>query len=113
MTLQDEIIVTPALLAVNRNLGEVPDNVVKKASVSLTDRYRYQQRIQKHFWSRWLKEYLPGLTIRQKWLQEMSPLKTNDNLPRGKWRLGKVEKTFGWSGWTNSNCFHSHEERSH
>ena len=38
--------------------------------------------------------------IPEKWFQEMSPLKGNDtvlvfdnNLPRGKWRLGKVEKT--------------------
>ena len=62
--------------------------------------YRYQQKLQHHFWSRWLKEYLPRLTVR-KWLEETPLLKkkdtvliSDDNLPRGKWLLGKVEEIF-------------------
>ena len=99
--IRDGRIITPALLAIGRDLERLPDNPPKKADVSLSERYRYQQRLQNHFWSRWLREYLPGLTVRQKWTREEIPLKENDvvlisedNLPRGKWRIGKVIQTY-------------------
>ena len=98
---RDGRIITPALLAIGRDLGSPPDNPPKKAEVSLSERYRYQQRLQDHFWSRWVQEYLPGLTVRQKWTREEIPLKENDvvlnskdNIPRGKWRVGRVMETF-------------------
>ena len=98
--IRDGRIITPALLAIGRDLERLPDNPPKKADVSLSERYRYQ-RLQNHFWSRWLREYLPGLTVRQKWTREEIPLKENDvvlisedNLPRGKWRIGKVIQTY-------------------
>ena len=44
---------------------------------------------------------MPGLTVRQKWTREEIPLKENDvvlisedNLPREKWRIGKVIQTY-------------------
>jgi len=44
---------------------------------------------------------LPSLTVRQKWTKEEIPLKqgdvvfiSEDNIPRGKWKLGKVVDTF-------------------
>ena len=99
--IRDGRIITPALLAVGRDLGSVPDNAPKKAELKLSDRYRYQQRLQNHFWSRWLREYLPSLTVRQKWTKEEIPLKekdvvliSEDNVSRGKWRIGKVIETF-------------------
>ena len=64
--IRDRRVITPALLAIGRDLESPPDNLPKKAEVSLSERYRYQQRLQNHFWSRWLQEYLPGLTVRQK-----------------------------------------------
>ena len=73
--IRDGRIITPALLAIGRDLGSPPNNPPKKAEVSLSDRYRYQQRLQDHFWSRWVREYLPGLTVRQKWTREEIPLK--------------------------------------
>ena len=99
--IRDGRIITPALLAIVRDLERLPENPPKKADVSLSERYRYRQRLQNHFWSRWLREYLPGLTVRQKWTREEIPLKENDvvlisedNRPRGKWRIGKVIQTY-------------------
>ena len=99
--IRDGRIITPALLAIGRDLEHLLDNPPKKADVSLSERYRYQQRLQNHFWSRWLREYLPRLTVRQKWTRGEIPLKENDvvlisedNLPRGKWRIGKVIQTY-------------------
>ena len=99
--INDGVVLTPALLALNRNLGEIPEYSTQKLKTSLSKRYRYLQRLQQHFWSRWLKEYLPRLSVRRKWLQKRSPLKPNDvvlvsddGVPRGKWILGKVVNTF-------------------
>ena len=94
-------IITRALLAIGRDLESPPDAPPRKAEVSLSERFRYQQRLQSHFWSRWLREYLPGLTVRQRWTKEEIPLKQNDvvlisedNIPRGKWKLGKIVDIF-------------------
>ena len=99
--IQGERIITPALLAIGRELGSPPDAPPRKAEVSLSERFRYQQQLQSHFWSRWLREYLPGLSVRQRWTKEEIPLKQNDvvlisedNIPRGKWKLGKIVDTF-------------------
>lgn len=44
---------------------------------------------------------MPELTVHQKWVKEEIPLKekddvliSEDNIPRGKWRIGKVTETF-------------------
>ena len=99
--IRDGRIITPAWLAVGRDLGNPPDAPPRKTEVSLSERFRYQQQLQSHFWSRWLREYLPSLTVRQKWTKEEIPLKqgdvvliSEDNIPRGKWKLGKVVDTF-------------------
>ena len=61
--IRDGRIIAPALLAIGRDLGNPPDAPPKKAEVSLSERFRYQQRLQSHFWSRWLREYLPSLIV--------------------------------------------------
>lgn len=67
----------------------------------LTDRYRYLQRLQNHFWNRLIKEYLPQITVHQKLIKERQALKANDivlatddNIPREKWIWGKIKDTF-------------------
>lgn len=61
-------VLTPALLAIARGKQLAPD-IPKNAAISLTDRYWYHQRIQRHFWKRWSRKYPQSLTIRQKWTQ--------------------------------------------
>ena len=59
-------------------------------------RWRCVQHIANSFWARWLKEYLPILQARQKWLTVKRSLKVGDlvlleeNAPRGVWPLGLV-----------------------
>ena len=89
--IRDGRIITSTMLAIGRDLGNAPDAPPKKADVSLSERFRYRQRLQSHFWSRWLREYLPSLTVGQKSTKEEIPLKqgdvlliSEDNIPRGK-----------------------------
>ena len=53
------------------------------------------------FWTRWMKEYLPMLQERQKWIGERRNLEVDDlvlvvdkNIPRGRWLLGRCMKVF-------------------
>ena len=51
-------------------------------------------------WRRWRKEYLPALTMRSKWNKEQRTLKEDlillktDDVPRSRWPLGRILKTF-------------------
>jgi hypothetical protein len=60
-------------------------------------RWRQCQVLADHVWNRWKREYLPSLTVRNKWKHEVRNLKVDDlvilvddNLPRGQWMLGRV-----------------------
>ena len=61
--------------------------------------WKHAQNIVKVFWKRWLREYLPELQKRQKWLGIQSNLKVGDlvlvmdeNAPRGSWPLGLIQE---------------------
>ena len=52
------------------------------------------------FWKRWIREYLPTLQIRQKWLTPKDNIKVgelvllkDDDKPRGHWPLARVLQT--------------------
>ena len=53
------------------------------------------------FWRRWLKEYLPDLQQRQKWLNPQRNVRVEylvlvkyENAPRYQWTLGLVTQTY-------------------
>ncbi|XP_062550942.1 uncharacterized protein LOC134215820 [Armigeres subalbatus] len=54
------------------------------------------QRKLELFWTRWLKEYLPTLTRREKWFEEVKPIKEGDLVfvldgsTRGRWERGRI-----------------------
>ena len=63
---------------------------------------RQAQMLTDHFWRRWLREYVPALTEWRKWRTRSQTdaqigdlvLVAEDNLPRGRWNLGRIVKTF-------------------
>ena len=75
-------------------------------SVDTTDfnprkRWRRVQELVLHFWNRWIREWLPGLNPRKKWLRESGQLQVGDvvvvmsrTMPRGKWPLGRITETY-------------------
>ncbi|CAG7821836.1 unnamed protein product [Allacma fusca] len=67
----------------------------------LRNQWRYAQRLTDHFWSRWVKEFLPTLTRRTKWFSQTEPIKMGDvvviadpNAARGTWPLAVVVRIF-------------------
>nr|XP_037876960.1 uncharacterized protein LOC119630700 [Bombyx mori] len=64
--------------------------------------WRESQRLADLIWKRWVKEYLPTLTRRDKWYRDSDrPLAIGDvvvvvdsQLPRNQWPLGKIEQVF-------------------
>ena len=73
-------------------------------------RWRQVQYMSDIFWKRWLKEYLPTLQERAKWMKPRRSLKIGDlvliadeNVHRGKWPLGRVVDVFrGKDGYVRS-----------
>jgi hypothetical protein len=64
-------------------------------------RWRKVQQLISQVWSRWLKEFIPLLNRRPKWLSVVDSLKIGDvvmlletGLPRGQWPLGRIVDTF-------------------
>ena len=59
------------------------------------------QRVVDHFWTRWVKEYLPTLTRRTKWLEPSIPIQVgsvvvivDSNFPRECWPKGTVTAVY-------------------
>ncbi|KAJ8034714.1 hypothetical protein HOLleu_21675 [Holothuria leucospilota] len=59
------------------------------------------QELVKHFWGRWVKEWLPTLNRRNKWKVPHKDLSVGDvvltiekDLQRGKWPLGRVVEVY-------------------
>ena len=67
--------------------------------VSNRRRWIQAQALTDHFW---MKEYLPTLTIRKTWYKNSNDevkvgdlvLVVEQNVPRGKWPLGRIIKTY-------------------
>ncbi|CAH8464754.1 unnamed protein product [Schistosoma turkestanicum] len=76
------------------------DGIAEEGGISDKFHKRWKQvnYLANVFWKRWLKEYLPCLQTRQKWLKEHRNFQkgdvvivTSDLTTRGKWPLGIVE----------------------
>ena len=73
-------------------------------------RWRYAQLIVDQFWKRWIREYLPTLNQRQKWLTAKPNMEIGDlvlvvdeTTSRGEWPLGRVtDRRIGRDGLVRS-----------
>jgi len=62
---------------------------VDNTSFNIHKRWRRVQELVRHFWHRWLKEWLPSLQSTRKWNKEANNIKIGD-----VWPIGRVEKTY-------------------
>ncbi|XP_053686701.1 uncharacterized protein LOC128736247 [Sabethes cyaneus] len=73
-----------------------PGIPIKAEENSLRDSWRLAQYLVDHFWTRWVREYLPTITKRTKWFEPVKPLKTGDlvlvveDSKRNGWLRGRI-----------------------
>jgi len=86
------------LLLLRGSAPTIPGHFTKDDKYSR--RWRHVQYLADVFWKRWIKEYLPTLQLRDKWIEIKRNLKENDIVlildeatPRLAWPLGRVLKT--------------------
>ena len=59
-------------------------------------RFDYIQQVVEIFWKKWIREYLPGIIVSQKWhvdKKNINCLIQDSKMVKGEWRLGVVTKT--------------------
>ena len=101
---------TPNHLLLLRANPNLPGGIFNKEDVYSKRRWRQVQYMSDIFWKRWLKEYLPTLQERAKWLEPRRSLEIGDllliadeNVHRGKWPLARVIDVFhGKDGYVRS-----------
>ena len=98
--LRDTLPLTPNHLLLLRSGPELPPGIFVKQDV-YKHRWRQVQYMADIFWQRWIKEYLPDLQQRQKWLNPQRNVQVGDlvlvkyeNAPRCHWPLGLVTQTY-------------------
>jgi hypothetical protein len=92
---------TPNHILIHRPNLNSPFDVVSDREINSRKKYRQAQVLANMFWNRWLKEYLPLLTKRNKWTDEVRNLEKDDlvlavepNVSRGMWLTGRVVRSF-------------------
>ena len=93
---------TPNHLLLGRASADVPHGPYEDTK-NTHKRFQYVQTLVNNFWKRFITEYVPKLiaTGRSKWQKKESQIKKDDivlivenNVPRGKWILGRVLEVF-------------------
>ena len=97
---KDESPLTPNHLLLLRGGPELPSGQFDQSDI-YGRRWRHVQFLSDQFWKRWVREYLPTLQLRQKWLQPKRNLRIGDvvliageNTPRKNWPMGRIIQTF-------------------
>ena len=92
---------TPNHLLLMKGKPALPPGLFDKNDLYAKRRWKQIQYISDLFWKRWIREYLPLLQERQKWIKKRRCFIPGDvvvvmdsTTPRGSWILGKVIKTF-------------------
>lgn len=88
---------TPNHFILGSSNGMKPLAEFSEDPVILRSTWLTSQLYAQHFWTKWVKEYLPNLTCRTKWHEKVKPLSVGDLVvvvdpgsPRNVWLRGKV-----------------------
>ncbi|XP_071951906.1 uncharacterized protein [Antedon mediterranea] len=90
---------TPNHLLLLNKKTSLPPGIFEKNDIYARRRWKQAQYMADVFWRRWLKEYLPALQERQKWMRSKRNVEPGDVVlvvdnaaPRNVWLLGKITK---------------------
>ena len=99
--IKDEIPLTPNHFLFGRTGGQFAPESVDENDFSPKKRWRRAQELVKHIWNRWMKEWLPQLNKRHKWLKIQKDFKIGDvvlvlstDIGRGKWQIARILDVF-------------------
>ena len=91
----------PNHFIIGRGTLNLTPSVFVDRQISSHKRWRQAQVVATHIWNRWLREHLPCLITRKKWLEPTANVKIGDlvlvvdyAIPRGCWPLGRIGKAF-------------------
>ena len=97
---KDDVPLTPNHFLHGQIGGQFAPEAVDQVQYNPRKRWRRIQELVRHFWHRWLQEWLPGLSARKKWNQTNEDIKQGDvvlaimpDTPRGHWPLGRIIET--------------------
>ena len=90
-------VLTPNDLLLLRPNSVGPPGIFVQTDLYSRKRWKQMEYCADIFWKRWLKEYIPDLQKRQKWLHPQRNVKegdvvlvVDDSAPRNAWVMGKV-----------------------
>ena len=97
----DDVPLTPNHFLIGQVGGNFAAQIVDKTDYNPRKRWRRVQELVRHFWSRWLREWVPGLNARKKWFHPQRDFQVDDivliispDTPRGNWPLGRIIEVF-------------------
>lgn len=92
---------TPNHVLQLRSKPLLPPGLFQESDLYIRRRWRQVQYLSDLFWKRWIREYLPLLQERQKWMKPRRNFVVGDivvimdpTAPRGSWSLGKIIQTY-------------------
>ena len=92
----DDVPLTPNHFLYGQVRGQFAPASCDESDFNPRKRWRRVQELVRHFWSRWMREWLPGLNTRRKWFQTHRDVQVGDvmllispNTTRGNWPLGR------------------------
>ena len=96
---EDNLPLTPNHFLHGRIGGEFAPSSVDTNDYNARVRWRRVQELVRHFWNRWMREWLPTLARRSKLFNIRKNIKVGElvlviepNQPRGKWSMGRIEE---------------------
>ena len=97
----DDVPLTPNHFLFGQVGGQFAPESVDTSPYDLKKRWRRIQELVRHFWHRWLREWLPSLNRRTKWKTEQDDIQVGEvvliiapDTPRGQWPLGKIVEIY-------------------
>ncbi|XP_062716949.1 uncharacterized protein LOC115265221 [Aedes albopictus] len=96
----DREALTPNHFLLYSSSGNKQSVVTADQSVTLRDSWTIARNIMDEFWRRWVREYLPMLTRRTKWFDNVKPLEHGDLVviidenARNCWERGRILEVF-------------------
>ena len=93
----DDSPLTPNHFLIGQMGGKFAPQATDETDYNPRRRWRRVQELVRHFWHRWMREWLPGLTTRKKWCIKQNDVKVGElallvspDTPRGSWPLGRI-----------------------